>query len=65
MTKLDETGSVLKAAKRAAVAYYRLTGKPLGITGEMGEYFAAKHFGLKLADARTPDFSVEFLSSFG
>ena len=30
MTKLDEIGSVLKAAKRNAVAYYRLTGKPLG-----------------------------------
>ena len=51
-------GSVLKAAKRAAVAYYRLTGKPLGITGEMGEYFAAKHLGLKLADARTPGFDA-------
>ena len=58
MTKLNMIGSVLKAAKRAAVAYYRLTGKPLGITGEMGEYFAAKHLGLKLADARTPGFDA-------
>ncbi len=58
MTKLNMIGSVLKAAKRAAVAYYRLTGKPLGITGEMGEYFAAKHLGLKLAEARTPGFDA-------
>ena len=65
MTKLDETGSVLKAAKRAAVACYRLTGKPPGIAGETGEYFAARHLGLKPADAGTPGFSVEFLSSFG
>lgn len=58
MTKLDEIGSVLKAAKRNAVAYYRLTGKPLGITGEIGEYFAAKHLGLKLAEARKPGFDA-------
>lgn len=41
MTKLDEIGPVLKAAKRNAVTYYCLTGKPLGIIGEIGEYFAA------------------------
>ena len=58
MTKLDEIGSVLKAAKRNAVAYYRLTGKPLGITGEIGEYFAAKYLGLKLAEARKPGFDA-------
>lgn len=58
MTKLNMIGSVLKAAKRAAVSYYRLTGKPLGITGEIGEYFAAKHLGLKLADARTRGFDA-------
>ena len=58
MTKLDEIDSVLKAAKRVAVAYYRLTGKPLGITGEMGEYFAAKHLGLKLVEARMPGFDA-------
>ena len=38
--------------------YYRLTGKPLGITGEIGEYLAAKHLGLELADARTPGFDA-------
>ena len=43
---------ILEKAKEAAVEYYRLTGKPLGITGEIGEYWAAKHLNLKLAPAR-------------
>ena len=58
MTKLDMMGSILEVAKQAAIDYYRLTGKPLGITGEIGEYFAAKHLGLELADARTPGFDA-------
>lgn len=32
--------------------YRELTGKPLGITGEVGEVLAAKLLGLQLADAR-------------
>jgi len=35
-----------------------LTGKALGITGEVGEYLAAKHLGLKLADVRTPGYDA-------
>ncbi len=38
MPSAKEIGGVLEQARKAAVDYYRLTGKPLGITGEIGEY---------------------------
>lgn len=44
---------ILNDAKRLAVEYYRLTGKPLGVTGEVAEYVAAETLGLKLVPART------------
>ena len=40
----DQSGrivEVLRAAKSLAQEYRRLTGKPLGITGEVAEYEAA------------------------
>lgn len=55
---LDKIAPLLDAARDAATAYYRLTGKPLGITGEIGEYEAAKLLGLKLASARTPGYDA-------
>ncbi len=58
MAKMDELGKVLQRARKAAVAYYRLTGKPLGITGEIGEYEAAKRLGLNLAEARTAGYDA-------
>jgi hypothetical protein len=48
----EEIASVLERARAAAIEYYRLTGKPLGITGEIGEYEAARLLGLKLSAAR-------------
>lgn len=42
----------IEAAKAAAKRYRELTGKPLGITGEVGEVLAAKLLGLDLAEAR-------------
>jgi hypothetical protein len=56
--KMDSTASiqqiaaVLERARTAAIDYYKLTGKPLGITGEIGEYEAARLLGLKLSAAR-------------
>ena len=44
--------STIEVAKAAARRYRELTGKPLGITGEVGEVLAARLLGLKLADAR-------------
>lgn len=55
VAKKPNTGQVekvLEQARKAAVRYYKLTGKPLGITGEIGEYLAAKKLRFTLADAR-------------
>jgi hypothetical protein len=42
---------VLRAAKSLAQEYRRLTGKPLGITGEVAEYEAARLLGVELTPA--------------
>ena len=60
----EETSSVarvqeiLSEAKRLAVEYYRLTGKPLGVTGEVAEYVAAEILGLKLSPPRTTGYDA-------
>lgn len=54
MPSLQEIGALLEPARAIAVNYYALTGKPLGITGEVGEYEAARILGLDLKPAREP-----------
>lgn len=49
---LSTLDSTIEVAKAAARRYRALTGKPLGITGEVGEVAAARLLGLKLADVR-------------
>ena len=44
---------ILRTVKPLAAEYYKLTGKPLGVTGEVAEYLAADILGLELAPART------------
>jgi hypothetical protein len=56
--------ALLRQAKVLATEYYRLTGKPLGVTGEVAEYEAAEKLGLVLAGARSPYFdAVRYLPS--
>ena len=55
---LNEITPVIEMAVQAATDYRRLTGKPLGIAGEVGEYLAAKHLNLKLVGARTPGYDA-------
>jgi hypothetical protein len=43
---------LLREAKRLAQEYRALTGKPLGITGEVAEYEAARVLGVELTPAR-------------
>lgn len=43
---------LLGQIKRLANEYYELTGRPLGVTGEVAEYEAAELLGLTLADVR-------------
>ena len=49
---------LLEQVKKLAGEYYRLTGKPLGVTGEVGEYEAARILGLDLAEARTAGYDA-------
>src|ERR1700689_2505740 len=44
---------ILAAVKPLAAEYYRLTGKPLGVTGEVAEYIAAEKLKLILVPPRT------------
>src|SRR6266853_2014071 len=43
---------ILSAAKKLAQEYRALTGKPLGVTGEVAEYEAAHLLGVELTPAR-------------
>ena len=49
---------ILKRAKLLAHKYYKLTGKPLGVTGEIAEYEAARILKVKLTQARQPGYDA-------
>ncbi len=53
-----ELGRIITEAKKLAIAYRRLTGRPLGITGEVAEYEAARLLGLHLAVVRQAGFDA-------
>ncbi len=52
-SETERVKEIIAAVKPLAAEYYRLTGKPLGVTGEVAEYVAAELLGLELAPART------------
>lgn len=49
-----ELEELLARIRQNAIDYYKLTGKPLGVTGEVAEYEASKKLELELCDAREP-----------
>jgi hypothetical protein len=49
---------ILAEVKVLAAEYYQLTGKPLGVTGEVAEYVAAELLSLELAPPRTPGYDA-------
>jgi hypothetical protein len=51
-------GAIIRQAKTLARKYYTLTGRPLGVTGEVGEYEACRLLGLRLADVRETGFDA-------
>lgn len=55
---IKRVGVILENVRSFAIEYYSLTGKPLGITGEIGEYLTAKLLGLQLVDARTAGYDA-------
>ena len=52
MSKNSETMKILRNAKLLARRYRAVTGKPLGIAGEVAEYEAARILDVKLTPAR-------------
>jgi len=52
MTNNQRIMELLREAKELAREYYCLTGKPLGLTGEVAEYEAARILGVELTPAR-------------
>lgn len=52
MQDSERVFELLREAKKLAQEYYLITGKPLGITGEVAEYEAARLLGLELSAAR-------------
>ena len=59
MVDPKKISGIIEAAKLLAKQYRGYTGKPLGITGEIGEYEAANLLGLDLAPARTPGYDAK------
>jgi hypothetical protein len=49
---------ILRAAKALAQEYHDLTGRPLGITGEVAEYEAVRLLGLEPAPVRQPGYDA-------
>lgn len=58
MTRKSEIMNILKDAKQLARRYRALTGKPLGITGEVAEYEAARLLGVQLTPARNAGYDA-------
>ena len=58
MSRQDALLRVLGEVKRLAQEHRHLTGKPLGITGEVAEYDAARLLGVELAAARQPGYDA-------
>ncbi|OLE90191.1 MAG: hypothetical protein AUG08_01170 [Acidobacteria bacterium 13_1_20CM_2_55_15] len=50
--------SLLRQAKKLAQRYYARTGKPLGVTGEVAEYEAARILGVELTPPRQAGFDA-------
>lgn len=49
---------ILKEVRKLAKEYYETTGKPLGVTGEVGEFSTSEILGLKLTEVRKEGFDA-------
>ena len=52
MLNISRIAKILDSVRELAIQYYKETGKPLGVTGEMAEFEAARILGLTLCSAR-------------
>jgi len=53
-----ELAEVIARTRNVAADYYRLTGRPLGITGEIAEYEVAQLLGMTLAPVRAAGYNA-------
>jgi hypothetical protein len=58
MTIADRIFEILREAKKLAQEYRALTGKPLGIAGEVAEYETARLLSVELQPARSTGFDA-------
>src|SRR5262245_33901042 len=58
MAQITQVMKILAAAKKLAQQYYKLTGRPLGITGEAADYEAARVLGVNLTPVRQPGYDA-------
>ncbi len=65
MEEDDRILAVLCEAKKLAREYRSLTGKPLGITGEVAEYEAARILGVRLTIARQAGYDAVEMADGG
>src|SRR2546422_9355915 len=56
--ELKAISKILRSAKRLAKRYYNLTGRPLGITGEVAEYEAVRLLRLERSAVRQPGYDA-------
>jgi hypothetical protein len=56
--ELDELREVVRLVKELATKYYRLTGRSLGATGEIGEVEVVEKLGLEIAPVRTTGYDA-------
>ncbi len=57
---LQLLGEIIREVKQLARSYYLLTGRPLGVTGEIAEYEAARLLGLQLAEVRQAGYDATY-----
>lgn len=57
-TEASRVREILASVKPLAAEYYRISGKPLGVTGEVAEYVAAEILGLELVPPRTAGYDA-------
>lgn len=63
--KMKRMLEILNSVRQLAIEYYRETGKPLGITGEMAEFEASQLLGLELCPARQCGYDAQRLNGDG
>ncbi len=54
----SEVVEILREAKQLARRYHELTGKPLGVTGEIAEFEAHRLLGVELTEARNAGYDA-------